>query len=526
MNRRISLLKLVCVLTLLSPFARGQATLLTQPLSITATCPGSSFTVPFSSGITGYSTNTVFTVQVSDGGDYKDIPTKGSNNTYGIPITATIPADVVPGRFYSVRIRATNPDVLGTPSSTRLFIRGKEAKPPTPLVDSLTVDCMSTNQSSMAGLYAYLNFKLVAGAIPRLHLNDQWDQFNDHAEFPYGTQRPNGDYVIDKQRGYFQINKTSLTSPTYVYPVYEHTYSITQYIDGCESDPVAAKLRIIWKASGGPGALNPLPNAPIFGQVTYCQGEKAYPLNVNGHRPPPENFQVTYGVGGFQSVIPTSLIPPVPNTSTPGRTSYVLNLVPVDPSKGCENQNYLTFTYLNVIVNPTPTKPIATTGLIEYYQGQLSAPLIASTTDSSASLIWYGTNATGGIGSLTAPQPSTSQSGAFTYYVAQKVGACESERLGISVQINPLLAVEDAWLEAHSEVYPNPVISRLSVKVGGMSPQQPAVLELMDLTGRLLQKYAMQGDITVLNLESYPSGNYVLLIKVGNRQITKRILKL
>ncbi|GAB3770113.1 hypothetical protein GCM10028818_07370 [Spirosoma horti] len=528
MNRRISLLGLVYVLILLSPFARGQSTLITQPLSISVTCPGSSFIVPFSSSPVdvGYSTNTIFTVQVSDGGDYKDIPTKGTYDTYGIPITATVPADVIPGRFYSVRIRTTNPDVVGTPSSTRLFIKGNEAKPPPPLVDSLTWDCMSTNQSSMSGLYSYLNFKVAAGATPRLYYNDQWNRFSDYAEFPYETQQQNGEYVHDKQRGYFQLNKASLTSPTYVYPVYEHTYYITQYIDGCESEPVASKLRIVWKAGGGPKPLNPLPGSPTFGRVTYCQGEQAYPLNVNGHQPPSENFQVAYGVGGFQSVIPLSLLAPTPDTRTPGLTGYILNLVPIDSRKGCANQNYLTFTYLTVVVNPTPTKPTTTTGLIDYYQGQQSTFLTASTTDSSASLVWYGTNATGGIGSPTAPQPSTSQSGTFTYYVAQKVGSCESERVGISVRINPLVAVEDALLEAHSEVSPNPVTSRLYVKVGGVSPQQPAVLELVELTGRPLQKYVIQGDTTVLNLENYPHGNYFLRIRVGNRQIIKRIVKL
>ncbi|MFD2934356.1 T9SS type A sorting domain-containing protein [Spirosoma flavum] len=499
--------------------------LTTQPLAITAICPGSSFTVPFSSNSIGNLTNTVLTVQVSDGGDYKDIPSKGPYVTSGVPITATIPADIAPNRLYSVRIKATNPDVIGIPSSTQLYIRGREAKPPVPLVDSLTVDCMSTNQSSMAGLYAYLNFKLVAGATPRLHFNDQWNQFRDYAEFPYVVKQSNGDYVPDRQSGYFQLNKISLTSPTYVYPVYEHTYSITQSIDGCESEPVAAKLRIIWKAGGGPGPLNPLPNAPIFGQVTYCQGEQAYPLNVNGHRPPPENFQVTYAVGGFQSANPTTLIPPIPDTSTPGLRGYVLNLVPIDPRKGCANQNYLTFTYLNIIVNPTPPKPIAPTGLIEYYQGQLSAPLTASTIDSSATLVWYDTQATSGTGSATAPQPATKQSGEFTYYVAQKVGTCESERTPIMVRINPLLGLDDAWLGAHSQVYPNPVSARLTVKVSGISAQQPALLELMDLTGRSLLRHTSPKEACVLALDNYATGSYFLLIRVGNRQTVKRIVK-
>lgn len=525
MNRRISLLVLVGLLTLLHPLAFSQSTLTTQPLSITATCPGSSFTVQ-TSALPGYSTSTVFTVQISDGGDYKDIPSKGPNYTYGVAITATIPAGVIPGRFYSVRVSATNPDVTGIPSSTRLFIRGKEARPPVPLVDSLTVDCMSTNQSSMAGLYTYLNFKLTADATARLHYNDEYNRFSDYAEFPYVKKQPNGEYLPDKQTGYFQVNKTGLTSPTYVYPVYEHTYSISQVIDGCESESVTSKLRIIWKAGGGPGPLNPLPNNPAFGRVTYCQGEQAYPLNVNGHNAPPNNFQVAYATGGFQSVSPTSLIPPIPDTKTIGSTSYVLNLVPIDASKGCANQNYLTFTYLTVTVSPPPTKPTATTGIIEYLQGQPSMPLSASTTDNAASLVWYGTNATGGNGSTIAPQPATSQSGEFTYYVAQKAGDCESERASITVRINPLLGLDDAWLEAHSQVYPNPVASRFTVQVSGVSAQQPANLELLDLTGQSLLRQTSQRETSVFSLEGCLSGSYLLLIRVGNRQTVKRIVKL
>lgn len=531
MNRRIFLTELIFLLALLSPFAKSQTLLTTQPLGVTSTCPNSTISVPFTFPIANYTTNTVFTVQLSDGGEFTDIPTGKTLMATGKTvderkISATIPANLTPGVAYSVRIVSTNPDYTGTPSTTKLVVKGKESKPPVPLVDSLILTCMSFGTSSDDMHYADIRIKIDSEATARLYYDNKRDQFSEYAQFPYVIKQANGDYVKDKQSGYFQINKYGFSSPTYVYPVNERTFYISQRIDGCESEQVATKVRIIWKAGGGPEPTNPQPNNPHFGRLAYCQGEQTYPLNVNGHAAAPENFQVTYAVGGFQSFNPTSLIPPVPDTRTVGNTSYVLNLVPIDASKGCSNQNYLTFTYLTVTVNPPPTKPTATTGLIEFLQGQPSTPLSASTTDDAATLVWYGTNATGGVGSTTAPQPATNQSGQFTYYVAQRIGSCESERTGISVLINPLLVLNDDWLEAHSDAFPNPAISRLTVQVGGVSTQQPALLELLDLAGKSLEKHSIQEGTSVLNLDTYLGGSYFLLIRVGNRQTIKRIVKL
>ena len=519
------------MLILLIPFAKSQTILTTRPLDVTSTCPNSTISIPFTFPIGSYTTNTVFTVQLSKGGEFADIPTGKTLMATGKTvderkISATMPTSLTPGVAYSVRVVSTSPDYIGTPSATKLVVKGKESKPPVPLVDSLILTCMSFGTSSDDMHYADIRIRIDSEATARLYYDNQRDQFSEYAEFPYVTKQANGEYVKNKQDGYFQINKYGFSSPTYVYPVNERTFYISQRIDGCESEQVATKVRIIWKAGGGPELTNPLPNNPHFGRLAYCQGEQAYPLNVNGHAAPPENFQVTYAVGGFQSSNPTSLIPPVPDTRTVGGTSYVLNLVPIDASKGCANQNYLTYTYLTVTVSPPPTKPTATTGLVEFLQGQPSTPLSASTTDNAATLVWYGTSATGGTGSATAPQPATNQSGQFIYYVAQKIGSCESERVGISVLINPLLALNDDWLEAHSDVFPNPVVSRLTVQVDGVSTQQPAILELLDLRGHHLEKHSIQGGTSILNLDNYPGGSYFLLIRVGNRQTMKRIVKL
>ncbi|QMW02054.1 T9SS type A sorting domain-containing protein [Spirosoma foliorum] len=521
------LVGIICWLSLLSPSVYSQTTLTTLPLSVTVACPGSTIDVRFIMPDDTYryvTAATTYSVQIAIGGDYFDIPTSKTRNA-SLGLSASLPKSLAPGGTYSVRMTIKNPDYTGTPSPTRLIIKGQAAIPSPPLVDSLNVDCMSTNRSSMAGLYSDISFRLAPNATPRLYYNEPGGSFTDYAEFPYETKLPSGDYVRDKQYGYFQLNKTGATSTTYVYPVSEHIYYLTQLIDGCESEPVASKLRILWKASGGPGVLNPMKDNYRYGQVGYCQGEKALPLNVNGHLPPPENFQVAYWLGDplYQ---PRTFIPPTPDTSQPGHMVYSMNLFPIDYSKGCGNENLLTYTYVKVTVTPTPTKPVATTGLIEYYQGQPSTPLSASATDSTSTLVWYGMNATGGTSSLAAPLPPTNQTGEFTYYVAQKVGACEGDRTAITVRVNPLLGLEDSWLETHSQLYPNPVNTWLTVQVSGVSAQHPANLELVDETGRSLQKYTSQRETNVLNLDRYASGNYYLRIQLDNKQLVKRIVKL
>ena len=511
----------------LNSVLQAQAILETKPLSFTSTCRGSTLSIPFRIPFGSYTTNTVFTVQVSDGGEFTDIPTGKTLMADGTTvderkISATIPLALTSGVPYAVRIKSSNPDYVGTPSITKLVINGKESRPPEPRVDSLNVECMSTNQSSMSGIYADIRFKLVAGATPRLYYDSTKSSFSEYAEFPYQTKLPTGEYVRDLQSGYFQINKTGATSPTYVYPVRENTYYVSQIIDGCESELVASKLRIIWKAGGGPGVRNPRPGNYRYGTINYCQGDQSYPLDVNGHYPPPENFQVYYGLGGSSS----TLTIPIPDTRIIGRKDYELRLVPIDPRKGCPSDNPLTFDYLTVYVYPVPTKPVVTTNVTQYYQGQPSQPLSASVTDSTATLVWYGTSATGGTGSTTAPLPPTNQSGELTYYVAQKIGTCEGERTAITVRINPLLGLDDPGLANAVEIFPNPVYSSFTVRIHGLTGHSSAQIELQDLTGQSLLRRDTQQETTLLTLDQYPAGSYLLLISVGNRRASRRIVKL
>ncbi|WP_461092036.1 T9SS type A sorting domain-containing protein [Spirosoma gilvum] len=505
---------------------QAQTVLETKPLSISSSCPGSVINVPFTLPYLTFTANTTVTVQLANGDEFFDIPTGPLK--YINAINATVPMSLTPDVAYSVRVTTKNPDYVCTPSPTKLIVKGNEAKPPLPSVDSLTVDCMSTNQSSMAGLYSDLFFRLTPGATPRLYYTKQRDDYQDYAEFPFAIPQLDGHYVRDTLHGYFQLNKTSYTSPTYVYPVYERTYYISQRIDGCESELAATKLRIIWKAGGGPGVITPIPNNYPYGQVVYCQREQAYPLNVNGHKPPPENFQVAYWLGDpLNYPTPTrTFSPPVPDTGKPGYTVYAMNLYPIDASKGCANDNLLTYTRVKAIINPTPVQPATTTNVVTYYQGQAPVSLSATTTDSTATLVWYGINATGGVGTSTAPKPPTDQIGAVTYYVAQKIGSCESERVAISVLVNPALGIEDPTLAEAIDVFPNPTVSSLTIRIPGLTGRQSARFELVDLTGQSLLQKETQQETAVLPMTDYPNGSYLLLINVGDRKTTRRIMKM
>ena len=80
----------------------------------------------------------------------------------------------------------------------------------------------------------------------------------------------------------------------------------------------------------------------------------------------------------------------------------------------------------SVVVPPTVTSPIY------LCQNSPAVPLTA-TPSVGGTLNWYGTNATGGTASSTAPTPSTTTIGTTSYYVSETVGGVESTRSKIDV---------------------------------------------------------------------------------------------
>ena len=90
------------------------------------------------------------------------------------------------------------------------------------------------------------------------------------------------------------------------------------------------------------------------------------------------------------------------------------------------------------VTPPLPAAPTVTSPII-YCQGATATPLTATATAGGV-LNWWGTNATGGTSSATAPTPSTLTAVTTTYYVSQTVGGCESIRSAIVVTVNASLS--------------------------------------------------------------------------------------
>lgn len=156
---------------------------------------------------------------------------------------------------------------------------------------------------------------------------------------------------------------------------------------------------------------NTTPAPGVVSPVQYCLGATAVPLTATG-----TNLQwYTVATGG------TPLAgAPTPNTSVTGTTTYYVSQILTN----CESPRAAIVVDVTAPATPAVISPLA------YCTGSTAPPLAAT----GSNLLWYAT-ATGGVGSSTAPTPSTTVAGTTTYYVSQTVGGCESARDSIVVNV-------------------------------------------------------------------------------------------
>ncbi len=400
MVKHLQRLILPALLSIICSTLWAQNTISTQAISTPSLCPGSLLTVPFTQTGT-YSTSNAYVVQLSNGGDYSNLITGGvsfNSGTGVYTVSATIPSATPAGTTYSVRVTATNPAVIGTPSTTKLTIKTK----PAPLIAPVEVtDCQKADGSN--NVETFISVTAVSpNTVTKLYFS-------------------NGDLYL-----------TSSGERGFVVAKGNATYYLTQTVDGCESDKRAVKVTIKPKSnvyitpiniygSGSDGSGQ-------YGRVDYCLGDKSSSIKDNGILPIPDNITVNYvklsGDLEFEG------FPPAPKTDKVGKAVFGF----ITYLDGCAS-TLNPYGRLTVSVNPHPTKPVVSTKNVVLCQSQASDVLSATTTDASASLVWYGTNATGGTGSTTATKPSTANAGTFKYYVAQKLNGCESERAEITVEV-------------------------------------------------------------------------------------------
>lgn len=155
------------------------------------------------------------------------------------------------------------------------------------------------------------------------------------------------------------------------------------------------------------------PSGPtVTTPVSYCQGATATALTATGTN----LLWYTVPVGGVGSTTA-----PTPSTAIVGTTSYYVS----QTINGCESARI----QIDIIINAAPAAPTVSSP-VNLCQGATATALSATGTG----LLWY-TTPTGGVGSSSAPTPSTATSGTVSYYVSQTVGGCESPRAQITVQV-------------------------------------------------------------------------------------------
>ena len=127
----------------------------------------------------------------------------------------------------------------------------------------------------------------------------------------------------------------------------------------------------------------------------------------------------TYNWTGPNAFTNTNQTPTIPNATTAATGTYNVTI-----TDACSNTVLRT---INVLVNAKPNPPTVTTPLT-VCQSDVPPTLTAT----GVSLTWY-TSATGGSGTVNAPQASTATIGSANYYVSQTVNNCESDRAIITV---------------------------------------------------------------------------------------------
>jgi hypothetical protein len=184
---------------------------------------------------------------------------------------------------------------------------------------------------------------------------------------------------------------------------------------GCESP--RTKLSV---------TINPLPVSPTVRDTSFCQNSTSIVLSAGASS---GNSLLWYGAnatGGSSNVNAT-----VPIATSTG--SYVYYVSQKNTTTGCESPR----SKIGVTINSLPIAPVVRD---TNYCNNASSDTLRFNTSTGATLLWYGTNATGGTGTSIGIKPSTATVGTASYYLSQIITTtgCEGPRSKVVVITKPL----------------------------------------------------------------------------------------
>lgn len=424
-------------------------TLTTAALPVTAICPGTLLTVSFTfSGTLG--TGNVFSAQLShDNVSYSTLPsgvvsfTSSTTSTTGVSgtysLTTTIPVSTLPLIAYRLRVMASNPSILGTPSPTTLTVR---VTPTAPVTQSVAV-CQRANSLTLTATGQNLRWYSSATGGTSTTLAPVLSTSAAGSNVFYVSQTVNGcesaraslSAVVTATPGSPTIGQTSLTycqgssvqsltavgaglrwyttatGGTGVGTLTPNTgtlgtvsYFVSQSVNGCESD--RSSLTVTTSA---------VPATPaVTGQITLCQRATPIALTATG-----QSLRWYPGATGGVS----STVAPAPSTDTIGATSYfVTQTVGI-----CESDR----SQIRVTIRQLPAVPSTSNPTV----CQNSPAVTLSATGQA--IRWYATPISTEV-LPNAPTVNTTQAVVTIFYVTQTVDACESPRAEARVLVRPL----------------------------------------------------------------------------------------
>jgi hypothetical protein len=213
---------------------------------------------------------------------------------------------------------------------------------------------------------------------------------------PGGTFSASSPVVIDPTTGTVNLAATGLGT----------SMPITYTTNGACPDTKVVNITI----TNAPSANFSYPASP------YCATGTAIPTIVAPNSP--GAFTSTAGLNINPNTGEVDLV-----TSTAGTYTVTNTIV---ASGGCAAATGTA----SITINPAPAPPTVTN--LTYCENAVASALTAT----GSNLLWYPA-ATGEVGSVTAPTPTTTPVGTTAYYVSQTVAGCEGSRASLLVNINP-----------------------------------------------------------------------------------------
>lgn len=93
---------------------------------------------------------------------------------------------------------------------------------------------------------------------------------------------------------------------------------------------------------------------------------------------------------------------------------------------------------------------------------------------------------------------------------------------GVSMFIGDQLQIKEPAIDPVIRLFPNPVVSSLSLEVAGA---EAAWCVLQDLRGRTLYQQKIEAGTAIIDMSGFARGVYMLSIDAGNRVINRKIVK-